>query len=120
MKKTILACVLALGMLASAGNSFAAGAIAVDDEAGAKASDVGYGIGSGSTREEAAAIAMSECKKSGNANCKVAVRYDKCGAYAASTEHSGTGWGSSESAAKANALEACGAGCKLVVSDCDK
>ncbi|OAN48439.1 hypothetical protein A6A04_20110 [Paramagnetospirillum marisnigri] len=120
MKKTILAFVLALGMLAAADNSFAAGAIAVDDEQGGKAADVGYGIGSAATREEAGAIALAECKKSGNANCKIAVRYDTCGAYAASKDYSGIGWGASESIAKAKALEACGAGCKIAVSDCDK
>jgi len=110
--------IVAVGLFFAVTEASAAGAIAVDDEAGSKAADVGYGIGTGATREAAGANSLVECKKAGNASCKVAVRYDTCGAYAASTEHSGTGWGSSESAAKANALEACGAGCKLVVADC--
>ncbi|OAN51346.1 hypothetical protein A6A04_16350 [Paramagnetospirillum marisnigri] len=118
MKKFILTFTVVLGLTIGATPGFAAGAIAVDDEAGAKVSEVGYGIGTGSTREEAGADAMRECKKAGNSNCKVAVRYDTCGAYAASRDYSGIGWGSSENTAKANALEACGAGCKVVVSDC--
>lgn len=118
MLKSLFAAVLALGLLAGGMEVRAAGAIAVDDEAGSKADEVGYGIGSGSSREEAGADAMRECKKAGNSECKVAVRYDTCGAYAASKSYSGIGWGSSEGAAKANALEACGSGCKIVVSDC--
>lgn len=118
MKRTILAFTLAIAIGLSAGGALAAGAIAVDDEQGSKASEVGYGVGSGSTREEAARDAMNECRKAGNTGCKVAVRYDTCGAYAASKDYSGIGWGSSESEAKANALEACGSGCRIVVSDC--
>ncbi len=118
MIKSLFAAILALGLLVGSMDARAAGAIAVDDEAGSKASEVGYGIGSGSSREEAAADAMRECRKAGNSGCKVAVRYDTCGAYAASKNYSGIGWGSSEDAATANALEACGSGCKIVVSDC--
>lgn len=118
MHKTLFAMTLALGLLAGAVQVQAAGAIAVDDEAGSKADEVGYGIGTGSTRDEAAADAKRECKKAGNSECKVVVRYDTCGAYAASRTYSGIGWGSSEGAAKANALEACGSGCKIVVADC--
>jgi hypothetical protein len=118
MKSKFMAMVVALGVMLAATQSFAAGAIAVDDEAGTKAADVGYGIGSGSTREEAGASALVECRKAGNSSCKIAVRYDTCGAYAASHDYTGIGWGSSESEARNNALSSCGAGCKLVVSDC--
>jgi hypothetical protein len=111
----VLACSLTI-----AGAAFAAGAIAVDDEAGTKAGDVGYGVGYGDSREEAAKQALSECRKAGNSKCEVVVRYDTCGAYAVSANYSGSGWGSSEDAAKAKALEACGnASCRVVVSDCD-
>ncbi|WP_249208786.1 DUF4189 domain-containing protein [Magnetospirillum sulfuroxidans] len=99
---------------------YAAGAIAVDDEEGTSASEVGYGIGQGATRDAAAADAVKQCKSSGNSNCKVAVKYDTCGAYAASKGYSGIGWGSSEAVAKKKALEECGSGCKIVVADCDK
>ncbi len=105
--------------LLSAMPALAAGAIAVDDEEGANPAEVGYGIGYGSSRDEAAAEAMAECRKAGNKSCKVAVRFDKCGAYAASKSHFGTGWGSSKAAATTNAMESCGAGCKLVVAECD-
>jgi hypothetical protein len=118
MLKTVFAAVLMLGLLAGGQQARAAGAIAVDDEAGAKAEDVGYGIGSGDSREEAAADAKKQCKKAGNSDCKVVVRYDTCGAYAASKNYTGVGWGNSEGEAKSNALEACGSGCKVVVSDC--
>lgn len=97
--------------------ALAAGAIAVDDEEGD--TDVGYGIGYGSSREEAATAAMAECRKSGNKNCKVAVRYDTCGAYSASKSHFGVGWGASKAVATSAAMESCGAGCKLVVADCE-
>ncbi len=117
MRKLILAAATALVL--HSGMAMAAGAIAVDDEAGIGASDVGFGVGSGSTREEAGADAVRECKKAGNKSCKVAVRYDTCGAYAVSKEYSGIGWGSSESAAKKKALDECGSGCRIVVSSCD-
>lgn len=117
MKKAF-SLIVVVGLFLAVTEAFAAGAIAVDDEAGSKASDVGFGIGTGDTREAAGSDAVAECRKAGNSNCKVAVRYDTCGAYAASREHSGIGWGSSEGAAKGNALEACGSGCKIVVSDC--
>jgi hypothetical protein len=118
MSKLLFGVTVALGLLFGAVQTQAAGAIAVDDEAGAKADEVGYGIGSGDTREEAAVEAKRQCKKAGNSDCKVVVRYDTCGAYAASSNYSGTGWGSSEAAARRNALDACGSGCRIVVSDC--
>lgn len=113
---TIAAVVAVLGF---SGAALAAGAIAVDDEEGSASSEVGYGIGSGATRDEAGTIAMRECKKAGNTGCKVVVRYDVCGAYAASKTVFGIGWGSTEAAAQSKALSECGSGCKIVVSDCD-
>lgn len=117
MKKMIMAAVMVAG-IALTGSAWAAGAIAVDDADATKASEVGFGVGSGSTREEAGIDAVRECKKAGNTSCKVAVRYDTCGAYATSRDYTGVGWGSTEGEAKANALEACGKGCKVAVSDC--
>lgn len=114
----LVASLLALSP-ASLSSALAAGAIAVDDEEGENPGDVGYGIGYGSSREEAATAAMAECRKSGNKGCKVAVRFDTCGAYAASKAHFGVGWGASKAVATAAALESCGAGCKLVVADCE-
>ena len=113
---------LALTALISISNAaLAAGAIAVDDSVGTKASEAGYGVGSGSTREKAAADAVAQCKKAGNDSCEIAVRYDMCGAYAASTEYAGIGWGKSEADARKKALEDCGdSACKVVVSDCSE
>jgi hypothetical protein len=117
--RSFLSMVAVAAVLGFSGAALAAGAIAVDDEEGTKASEVGYGIGQGATRDAAAAAAVRECKKAGNANCKVVVRYDGCGAYAASKNYSGAGWGTSESAAKAKALEECGnSACRVVVADC--
>lgn len=118
MKKFILLALTAF--LFNSAAAYAAGAIAVDDEEGISASEVGYGIGQGATREAAAADALAQCKSSGNSSCKVAVKYDTCGAYAASKGYSGIGWGKTEAIAKKAALEECGSGCKIVVSDCDK
>ncbi|CAA6606379.1 conserved exported hypothetical protein [Rhodospirillaceae bacterium LM-1] len=117
MRKLILAAAAALVL--HSGMALAAGAIAVDDEEGVSASEVGYGVGTGSTRDEAGADAMRECKKAGNKGCKVAVRYDTCGAYAGSRSSYAIGYGKTESAAKSMALDACGSGCKIVVADCD-
>lgn len=117
--RSYLSMIAVAAVLGFSGAAMAAGAIAVDDEEGMKATEVGYGIGNGATREEAAAVAMRECKKAGNSGCKVVVRYDACGAYAASKNYSGAGWGATEGAAKAKALEECGnSSCKVVVSDC--
>ena len=100
-------------------SAFAAGAIAVDDEEGE--SDPGYGVITGaSSRDEAGRQALAECRKQGNKNCKVVVRFDKCGAYAASKKNAGIGFGSTAALAKIKALEECGTNaCKIVVSECE-
>lgn len=99
--------------------AFAAGAIAVDDEEGD--SEPGYGIVTGAaSRDEAGRQALAECKKQGNKNCKVVVRFDKCGAYASSKKNSGIGFGATEGVAKSKAMEECGTGaCKIIVSECE-
>lgn len=105
-------------IMASSG-AYAAGAIAVDDEEGDD--EPGYGIIVGAdSREDAARDALKECKKSGNKACKVVVRFDKCGAYAASNKYFGIGYGSSLDKAKSMAVDACGnSKCKVLVSDCE-
>jgi hypothetical protein len=98
--------------------AYAAGAIAVDDQAGD--TDAGYGLAVGAdTREEAAKQALQYCKEEGNTSCKVVVRFDKCGAYASSKDFYGVGWGNSKQAAIDMAKEKCGDHCKVIVSDCD-
>lgn len=101
------------------GSAFAVGAIAVDDDVGD--ADPGYSIATGQDSEAAAKkAALAKCKSSGNDNCKVAVWFKGCGAYASSKKYSGAGWGKTEEAAKANALEKCGSPkCKIQVSECD-
>jgi hypothetical protein len=100
--------------------AFAAGAIAVDDDEGDSAKEAGYGIVTGeASRDAAGAAAMRKCRAEGNKNCKVVVRFDTCGAYANSRKHYGIGWGDTERAARAKALDACGGGCRILVSECE-
>lgn len=100
-------------------NAWAVGAIAVDDEVGDK--DPGYGVVVGMDSEaEARREALKECRKAGNGNCKVAVWFKQCGAYAASRQYSGIGYGGSKRVAEAKALDECGHNaCRIVVSECE-
>ena len=100
--------------------AYAAGAIAIDDEVGQHHDEVGYGVAVGEhSRDEAAGAAMKRCRKEGNANCRVVVRFDKCGAYATSQTHFGVGWGNSQRAAQTMALNECGSNCRVAVSECE-
>lgn len=117
-KTTAFFCSLALA-LALPFNAFAIGAIAVDDEEGQD--EPGYGYVTGADSEaEAKAGALKECRKSGNKNCKVAVWFKQCGAYAASKTYSGIGYGNTQRIAEAKALDECGnRACKVIVADCE-
>lgn len=101
--------------------TFGFGAIAVDDEVGDKADNVGYYISTGeASKEEAQGAAMKGCKEYGNKNCRVAGWFKECGAYATSKDAYGYGFGSSQEIAINKALEECGSkNCRLVVSDCE-
>jgi hypothetical protein len=100
-------------------SAFATGAIAVEDDAGARPSDAGYGIGFGDDKDSAKDAAMAKCQSVGNASCKVAVWFEKCGAYASSNDKYGIGWGASEADAKEKAMDQCGNdSCRLVASSC--
>jgi hypothetical protein len=93
--------------------------IAVDDDTGTKGGDAGYGVGQGNNKGAAESEAVKACKDEGNSDCKVAVSYQTCGAYASSTHHAGIGTGASKDAASGAAMRGCGGGaCKVVVSDC--
>jgi hypothetical protein len=108
-------------LLSGVGHAVAAtvDAIAVDDDRGTKGGDAGYGVGEGDSDGEAKHEALKQCKEAGNDDCKIAVTYDTCGAYASSRKYSGTGTGETEAAAKQRALESCGRdSCKIVTSDC--
>ncbi|MBC7711299.1 MAG: DUF4189 domain-containing protein [Rhizobacter sp.] len=118
MKKVMLA--MCLLMMAMSAQVFAAGAIAVDDQEGDSADDIGYGIGFGKTRDEAAKEAMKACRKDGNKNCAVKVRFDGCGAYAVSKRYFGVGFGKTVAQAERAAMDQCGrSSCKVAVSECD-
>ena len=116
-KKQVLFATVAL--LLGASHALAEGAIAVDDSAGSKPSDAGYGIGFGDDKDSAKEAAMTKCKSMGNSSCKVAVWFKKCGAYASSNEKYGIGWGNTEAAAKETAMDQCGNdSCRIVASEC--
>ena len=119
MKRSVLAFVFAAALGFHALPALAASAIAVDDEAGDSAGSAGYGVGGGESAAEANKEALKNCRESGNKSCKIVLTYAKCGAYASSKNEFGTGEGATEAAASAAAMEACGKGCKLVVSDCN-
>ena len=108
----------ALLFLMSAGPVLAFGAIAVDDEQGVAADEVGYGIGWGESRKEAERNAMSECRNAGNGNCRVAVWFETCGAYAGSRNNFQIGYGRTLRDAEQTALTNCPK-CRIVVSECE-
>ena len=114
-KKLIVAALIACLMPFGA---YAAGAIAVDDEMG---EEPGYGIALGEdTQSDAAKTAMKNCRKVGNHECRVVVKFEKCGAYAASKKYFGVGTGSTKAKARDAALEECGnSNCKIIVADCE-
>ena len=61
---------------------------------------------------------MRRCRQEGK-NCRVVVRFDKCGAYAVSHGHFGVGWGTSLRTAQAMSLKECGSNCRVVVAECE-
>jgi hypothetical protein len=118
MRKSIItALTISLLVTASATSALAFGAIAVNDEQGMSAEEAGYGLGWGSTQKEAESNAVKECKSVGNDNCKVAVWFEQCGAYAGDRVNYGIGYGESKQVAENMALESC-PNCKIIVSEC--
>jgi hypothetical protein len=122
IKSKIFVALMAVAMVPfgslSSVNAYAAGAIAVDDAIG---DTPGYGVATGEdTQGEAAKAALKKCKKVGNTDCRVVVKFEICGAYAASKKYFGVGTGSTKAEARANALEECGnSACKVIVADCE-
>jgi hypothetical protein len=107
-------------VLAFPAAAFAAGAIAVDDVEGMEHHETGFGTAINEANgDEAAAAAMRECRSTGNENCRVVLRFNKCGAYAVSRDHFGVGTGRTQRAAERDALDGCGAGCRVAVSECE-
>jgi hypothetical protein len=117
--KTLKVLCLAAALSVSS-SAFAVGAIAVVDEEGDSAGDVGYYIVFNEDSEAAAKkAALKMCRADGNKDCRIGVWFTKCGAYASSKTNYGYGTGKTKAAAQKNALEGCGAGCKVVVADCE-
>ena len=80
-----------------------------------------YGVGGGSNENEAVRNALKFCVEAGGKDCKLAVTYQQCGAYAAK-RGGGGGWGRSATkrVAEAQAMAGCNAeSCRMVVSDCN-
>ncbi len=119
MNKKIRLAMLAL--LIAPSFSFAIGAIAVDDEEGDKASEVGYWYVTGEDSEAAAKKeAIKGCKKAGLKNCEIAGWFKNCGAYASSKKYSGFGYGKTKQAAIDMAIDKCAdKSCKIVVAECE-
>ena len=118
MRKGIFAALtVSIFMAVTATSALATGAIAVNDGMGTAADEVGYGVGWGANQKEAEDAAINECKSAGNDQCKVAVWFEQCGAYAGDRVHVGAGFGETKEAAEKMALEKC-PNCKIVVSEC--
>ncbi len=117
MRKFISTIILAAIVSAQASSVFAFGAIAVNDSQGTAASEAGYGVGWGSTRKEAERNAVKECLSAGNDECKVAVWFERCGAYVGDRVNYGIGYGTTKRIAEQKALEDCDH-CQVIVSDC--
>ena len=116
--KTLVSLMLVAG-IALPFNAFAIGALAVDDAAG---EEVGYGFFTGANSEASAKSgALKECKKAGNDNCRVLGWFKTCGAYAASKNYYGYGFGATKGAAETMARKECGnSACKIRVSECEE
>jgi hypothetical protein len=101
--------------------ALAVGAIAVDKDIGASPDSAGFGYVTGAdNKKEAERGAIRECRKQGNDSCKVVVWFDTCGAFAASKERTGIGYGVSKEIARHQALEDCGSEhCRIVVAECE-
>ncbi len=101
-------------------SALAFGAIAVDDEAGLDPVDVGWGFSTGhDTPAEAALFALDQCRKAGNGECRVAARFEACGAYVVSHSRFDVGWGPTKQDALFMALNGCGPDCRVVVAECE-
>lgn len=94
------------------------GAIAVADGRNDAAGTVdSSGTGSGVTRQDAVAAALTRC---GAAACSIEVAFQGgCGAYASSHKHAGSGTGPTLSVATQNALQQCNKNkCRVAVQYC--
>lgn len=116
----------ALSLLAFGGLLFASvsasadswGAISIDFKTAQ--TDPYFGVGGGSSEDEAITNAQKFCVEAGGAECKTVVSYQQCGAYAASGKGGGWGKSSTQKTAEAQAMAGCNDdACKIVTSDCN-
>jgi len=99
---------------------FAHGAIAIDDDQQTE-TQTGYGFAAErASPEDAERAAMWDCHEFGNDHCKVAMKFEHCGAYAASGKRQGYGQGATKAIAVKNALAMCGdKSCNVVIAKCE-
>jgi hypothetical protein len=97
--------------------SFASGAIVVNDEEGAGVEDFAI-VTQAPSPESATQYALFDCKISGAKSCVVAARFEQCGALAASDLMYRAGTGATAAAAERNAMERC-VSCRIVKSACE-
>jgi hypothetical protein len=123
-RSSIFGLALAAGVVAASAvvakdKESAFGAIAIDFT-GVGNLEPYYGLGAGATEEEATANALKFCAEAGGKNCKMAVTFPECGAYAASRNGGGSGKNTTKKTAEAAAISGCNDdSCKIVVSDCN-
>jgi hypothetical protein len=121
MRNVLAAAVLAAFVgLAHTSSAFAWGAIVVDHDYGEDPEDSGYVMLTQKhrTSDAAASEALLACQDNGD-HCEVVLKFQKCGAYAASKTNFGVGAAMSLKQAERRAVASCkGAGCRVVVSDC--
>jgi hypothetical protein len=79
-----------------------------------------YGVGGGDSEGEATKNALQFCMEAGGKDCKLAVTYTQCGAYASNGSVGGWGKAATKKEAEQGAISGCADGkCKVVVSDCN-
>ena len=118
--KAIAALAALLTSVGFSTSALAHGAIAIDDDQQTQA-QTGYGFSAGrASPEDAERAAMWDCHEFGNDHCRVAVKFEQCGAYAASSQRQGYGQGATRSIAMKQALAMCNdASCKVVIAKCE-
>jgi hypothetical protein len=114
MQKIVSAVAICLTMSAQA---FAAGAIAVNEDEGP--ADTGYSFVIAPSANLAARYASIACDDDGYQNCVVAVRFEQCGALAASSKIYRAAAGATIAQATERAMKNC-PGCRVVKATCSE
>jgi len=113
--KIAAALIVSLGFLYQ-GSALAAGANDTNDTAAKKTVAYDY-----STAGNAQSVETTAAKSCRDGNCAMLEEVKSCGAYVASADHTGYGFGSSKAAATSKANQMCGPGnkCQVVVAECE-